>query len=1004
MMRASAHGLRVGVMLALVWTASVAAQEPAPAPPEAQRVVGVRIVTDSGEVLQENPPQIPVQPGSAYDSEAVRESLRQLYRSGRFADVRAEAADMPGGVRLDFVVRQNFFIDRVRVTGIQAPPSEGVALAALRLGLGQTFSDRVLEEAIERLRETLADEGLYQPQIEHELERLAPTHQINILVRVTPGPRARVGQLEVRNLTSFSDEELLRRSKLKPGQSVRSNRLERAAERVRKFLVRKGYLGARVGVRRGDHDAQADTVPMTLEVSAGARVQATVTGVKISSGDLRKLLPIYQEGAVDEDLLQEGRRNIRDFLERDGYFDAQVRYETGDGGGNSGDSSGNNGQQVINYVVERGPRSRLVGIGFEGNRYFSNELLRGQVGALPATLLSRGRFSRRLLRDDEDSLLGLYVANGFLAAKVSGELIQDYGGKGGDIFVRFQIEEGPQTLVSDLTITGNQWLSEDELLGVLTITACQPYSDFNASGDRDNVLATYFNEGFPGARFEYIAEDVEAAEALGKCPQARQGGDFRAVRLKYEITEGEQVTVEDVLLSGQEFTRTSVIEREVQIRPGEPLREGKVIETQRRLYNLGIFSRVAIAPQNPEGTDTSKTMVVQVEEAKRYTIAYGGGFEVQRLGSSKTDPANGEVRASPRALFEITRANFAGRAHTVGFKVRTSSLQSRALISYIAPNFFPKPGLNLLLTGFADRTRDVRTFTSTRYEATAQLEQRVSLSNSFLYRYSFRRVLVDPDSLRVSQDQIPLFSQPTKISSLGVTWIRERRDNPADATRGNFNTVDLSVAGRSLGSSASFFRFFAQNSTFHPVGRRGIVFARSTRFGFEEPLGETTPFNIPLPERFFAGGGNSLRGFALNQAGPRDAGTATDPGTGFPIGGLALLVFNQELRFPMRVPFVRADLGGAIFYDAGNVFTRANRITLRPTPSSPAELNFFSHTIGFGIRYATPIGPVRLDLGYLLNPANFCAPSATPDPRCPGGGGTSRVPRFQFFFNIGSIF
>jgi outer membrane protein assembly complex protein YaeT len=995
------------MMLALLCLCAsvLTAQEP-PATAEAPLLVGVRVVTESGEVLEENP-QIPLRRGARFDSEGVRESLRLLYRSGRYADLRAEILDVPGGVRLDFVVQPNFFIDRVRVTGIAEPPSEGVALASLRLGLGETFRENLVEEALGRLRETLAEEGLYQPQIAYDLERIAPAHRINILVRVTPGPRARVAGVEVRNLTAFPDKELLRQSKLKAGQSVRSARLERAADRVRRFLVKKGYLGARVTVRRGDYNAAANRVPIALEVSAGARVQAAVTGVKVSSGDLRKLLPIYQEGAVDEDLLQEGRRNIRDFLERDGYFDAQVRYEVSEDGRSGGDSAGNNGRQVITYIVDRGPRSRLVGIGFEGNRYFSGELLRGQVRALPATFYSRGRFSRRLLRDDEERVLGLYVANGFLEAKVSGELIQDYGNKGGDIFVRFHIEEGPQTLVAALRIAGNRYLSEDELLGIVTTTACQPYSDFNAAGDRDNVLATYFNEGFPEARFEYAAEDVaDAGEALRACPQAKQGGAFRAVRLRYEIAEGQQLTVENVLLSGPEFTRPGVIEREVQIHPGAPLREGDVIETQRRLYSLGIFSRVAIAPQNPDGTDTSKTVIVQVEEAKRYTIAYGGGFEVQRSGGSSTDPAGGQVRAAPRALFEITRANFAGRAHTLGFKARASSLQSRALLIYTAPNFFPKPALNLLLTGLADRTRDVRTFTSTRYEATAQLEQRPTPFTSFLYRYSFRRVLVDPDSLRVSEDQIPLFSQPTKISSLGVSWIRERRNNPADASQGNFNTVDISVAGRSLGSSASFFRFFLQNSSFHPVGRRGIVFARSTRFGFEEPLGDTTALSILLPERFFAGGGNSLRGFALNQAGPRDSGTGpTDPGTGFPIGGLALLVFNQELRFPMRIPFVRAELGGAFFYDGGNVYSRANRVNFRATPESPAELNYFSHTIGFGIRYATPIGPVRLDLGYLLNPAEFCAPTTgTPDPRCPNGGGTSRVPRFQFFFNIGSIF
>jgi outer membrane protein assembly factor BamA len=265
--------------------------------------------------------------------------------------------------------------------------------------------------------------------------------------------------------------------------------------------------------------------------------------------------------------------------------------------------------------------------------------------------------------------------------------------------------------------------------------------------------------------------------------------------------------------------------------------------------------------------------------------------------------------------------------------------------------------------------------------------------------------------LKVDPNQIPLFSQPTKISALGLTWIREHRDNPADASRGNFNTVDVSIAARRLGSSASFARFFAQSSSFHPLGR-GLVFARSTRIGIEEPLGETLPENIPLPERFFAGGGNSLRGLGLNQAGPRD------PITGFPIGGLAMLVFNQELRFPMRLPFIGGRVGGAIFYDAGGVFTRANRITLRSAPPEPdlsqpldqqVPLDYFSHTIGFGFRYGTPIGPVRLDLGYQLNPARFafCSAEGTVlNASCPMGqmAQASRLPRFQFFFNIGSIF
>jgi outer membrane protein assembly factor BamA len=403
-------------------------------------------------------------------------------------------------------------------------------------------------------------------------------------------------------------------------------------------------------------------------------------------------------------------------------------------------------------------------------------------------------------------------------------------------------------------------------------------------------------------------------------------GNAHRVRLTYHIVEGPPVQVARVLMGGYEHTRAGVIQREVQVKAGGPLREGEVLETQRRLYNLGVFSRVSIAPQNPAGTDPAKTVVVLMEEAKRYTLGYGFGFEVQRLGGAGASPVGGELRASPRGILEITKANLTRRADTLSFKVRASTLQGRALVSYTEPNFFSRPAFSLQLTGFADKSRDIRTFTSTRYEGSVQLAQRLSLVTSLLYRYSFRRVLAG--SLQISSDKIPLFSQPTRVSSVGVTWFRERRNNPADATRGDFTNVDLSIAGKPIGSSASFIRLVMQNSTFHPLGRR-FIFARSLRFGVQTPIGNTLSTEIPLPERFFAGGGNSLRGFGLNQAGPRD------PTTGFPIGGQAMLIFNQELRFPMRLPFVGTRLGGALFYDAGNVFRSVRRITLRPSVPPP---------------------------------------------------------------------
>jgi outer membrane protein assembly complex protein YaeT len=983
------RGLRMSKTLALAallasCAAAASAQEPAA--PEGQRVALVRIVTADGRVLAENPPDLPLQAGQSFRAEAVRESLRQLYRSGRYADVQAESSPRADGVQLDFVIRENEYINAVRVTGVASSQHENLALASVRLGLGEVFRQRDLEDALERLRQTLAEIGYYEARVAPELARNTLTRQTDIVFRIERGPRARFGEITVQRLDEGAANDLLRRSKLRPGQSVAQDRLERGAERLRKYLFDRGFLGARVTPRRGAYDAATQRVPLQLEVFAGPRVRVRVEGAKISQRQMRKLLPIYEEGAVDEDLLQEGRRDLRDYFETQGYFDARVSFTTQN-------SPADSAQEIV-YQVDLGRRWRLAGVTFEGNEAFDAQLLRSRLRILPAARLSPGRFSSRLLADDVDSIRDLYVANGFRDAEVRAERREDFRGRQGELLVHFRIREGQQVLVSNLELEGNHALSTEYLLAnAIDYGPGQAFSEMNMASDRNNVLTYYFNEGFPEARMEVFAEP--AAEPY-------------RINVKYRISEGSQVRVKKIFYSGEEFTRLSTIQREVQLVEGGPLRQGAVVESQRRLYNLGIFNRVQIAPQNPSGGDTEKAVVVLVEEAKRYTLAYGGGVEVQRLGSG-SDPAAGDVRVSPRGILELTRLNVGGRAHTLSFKGRASTLQGRALLSYTAPSLFALPRLSFQLTGFADKTSDVRTFTSTRYEGSVQFAHELLAppafwrGSSFLYRYVYRRVQVDAASLRVDPNAVPLFSQPTRISAFGATWVRERRrENPADPTFGDFNNLDVSVAPKGIGSQASFVRLFFQNSTFHPFGRN-LVFARSTRFGVQMTFGGTRDAEVPLPERFFAGGGNSLRGFGLNQAGPRDAVT------GFPLGGLAMLLFNNELRFPMRLPFTALRLGGAVFYDAGNVFDSVSRISLRSRPPSPSDINYFSHTLGFSVRYSTPIGPVRVDLGYALNPARFefCAASAPPNPlRCPAGQGitSARLPRFQIFFNIGSMF
>ena len=1047
--RLGALGVAVALSIALGVAgqalASARADRSAPAPLvgaqdeaalEGVPVAEIRVIDETGQAVPVPLPQLALQVGQPFHFTAERESLRQVYALGDFSDIQVTATPQSDGLHIAFVVQRNYYYNVIRIEGLKPPPTESVALAAMQLGLGQPYRENSLLDGVERLREVLRADGFYLPKIKWALEKRSDTRQLNVIVTVDPGPRAAIGDITVKNQTPYTARQLLGHSKIKPKQDLTSARLSHASQRLKKYLVGKGYLGASVVISPGAYDARTNRIPLAYTVRTGPRVRVAVTGARLHRHQLRTLLPIFAEGAVDEDLLQEGRRNIRDYFQRQGYFNAEVNYRI---------ENAQNNLRVIVYKVSRGQRFRLAGVAFTGNKYFSDSLLAGRLQIQTASFAFNGRFSQRLVREDADSIKGLYVSNGFREAKVEPQINDRYRHKKDNLFVTFHISEGVQTRVASLQIEGNHAIPTKSLMSVIGSTEGQPYSAEDVAGDRNNILALYFNEGFPNASFQ---EEVLPVAAVAQTESASNAGSKTVdgerkvsppahdrVRLIYHITEGPQVEVSRVLLTGYRYTKPGIIAKQVQIHAGGPLRERDVAETQRRLYNLGVFTRVQVAPQNPNGTDPDKTIVVDAREGQRYTVAYGFGFEVQQIGAScgstttsnnnvitTCDPNARQLEASPRGIFEISRANMFGRAQTLSFKVRASTLEYRSALSYTATNFLSNNELGLQLTGFAEKTQDISTFTSTRYEGALQLVHTLTPSSSLLYRFFYRRVEASNLNQTINPEEIPLLSQPTLVSGVGITYARDRRDNPGDPKRGTFNTADVSVASTKLGSGASFFRGFFQNSSFTPFGR-DFVFARSARFGIEEPLANTVegnaPFNpgqctgtvsipieqvIPLPERFFAGGGTSLRGFALNQAGPRD------PCSGFPIGGLAMIAFNQELRFPMHLPFIGNRLGGTVFYDGGNVYTDFNHINFnwkppvttvmfQQTPVEVTALNYFSHTVGFGLRYGTPVGPVRVDFGYQLNPAQYQFYNSTTQ-----SFQYLRLPHFAFSFNIGPVF
>jgi len=442
-----------------------------------------------------------------------------------------------------------------------------------------------------------------------------------------------------------------------------------------------------------------------------------------------------------------------------------------------------------------------------------------------------------------------------------------------------------------------------------------------------------------------------------------------------------------------------------------------MVDSQRRLYDLGLFNQVDMAVQNPDGQGPSKDVLFNLQEAKRWTFRYGGGFEFATGNIPTTNNPQGKTGVSPNGVLEVTRLNMFGRDQTLTMRARVGLLTRRALIGYDAPRLFHRERWRFNVTAFYDNTADVNTFTSERLDGTLQAEQKYNRATTLLYRLSYQRVSVDPNSLVIDPTLIPLYTKPVRLAIPSFTYVRDTRDNPIDSHKGSYNIADLGLATSALGSEANFGKVLVQNSTYYTFKKRW-VFARNTQIGILHPYGTnnflspppmgsklpTEATSVPLPELFFAGGSNSLRGFSINQAGPRDLQT------GFPIGGQGLFVNNLEIRTPpVALPYVGDNLGFVFFHDMGNVFDTANHIISgmvqirqpsiakcsAPTSKATCNFNYNPQAVGMGVRYKTPVGPVRLDVGYNLNPTRY--PIQKQDT-------VETLRHINFYFSIGQTF
>jgi outer membrane protein insertion porin family len=982
-------------------------------------------VPDRDHLLQ----MLPQKSGQPLDRDQVRESIRVLFATGRFADIQAEAAPSGSDVLLTFTTSLNFFIGAVAVEGAPSHPNSNQVVNASKLQLGELHTLAKLNSALQNIRQVMQENGYYRARVTAESTANAATQQINILFHITAGEPAHVGEVKLTGHSAFSQSQVQDIASMHPGDRVTAARITNSLQRLRKRFQKQQRVLAQVSIAEQRFNPVSNAVDYTYLIEPGPVVVVYAQGYHISRGVMKKEVPVYEENALDDDLLNEGRRNLLDYLQSRGHFDATVEVQK---------ETAPDALRVI-YRINPGPLHKLTVLEITGNKNFLDTAkLKSYMQVQAATrFVSNGRYSEALLKNDVSVLEALYRANGYSKVQIRTKVDDNYKGVENRLAVHVQIEEGPQMLVGTFQIVGNHSFPQSTFRDVETESG-QPYSEQKLASDRELILSYYFNHGFSNANLEITANPSP--------------GQPNREDVTYTVQEGEQFFVNQVMVAGLDHTRDFVVQREIQVAAGQPLSQQDLLNTQTKLYDLGIFSQVDTAVQNPGGSDSQKNVLVQVEEAKRWTFTYGGGLEFE-TGLPTGSNAQGATGVSPRVEFDITRLNVGGRDQSLIFQSHVGRLQQLGLISYEIPKLFNNDRLKLFYTIFYDDSHDVNTFISERLEGKIALRQQIGQlqtnhSTSITYRFDFRLVKAYDFASDFSPVEFSFLSLPARVGGPGFTFIRDKRDNPLESTKGQYFTLDGFAASNYVGSQADYARTLSQDSTYYAFGHPNhkFVFARSTTLGLEQVyhgtrvlppgacqisgLTNSCPSGIsviPLPEVFFAGGGNSHRGFGLNQAGPRD------PDSGFPVGGSALFVNSEELRFPqISLPYLGDGFGFAIFHDMGNVFTAGHDVLTgllrwhQPDPAQCLQTNpgliipacetyfnnsgydYTSHAVGLGLRYKTPIGPLRFDFGYNLNPTSYFQGVTFSTTGSTAGQAltfeTQRMRHFNLFFSIGQPF
>ena len=873
-----------------------------------------------------------VQPGRRLTEHTVRRSLSSLQATGLFSEIEiltrhdspapdANGLQQPPTVTVIVVLRARTWVSSVQLRG-NLRLEQRVLQRVIKQREASPLQQERVAESVTALQALYREKGFREAEVHARLRKDAAAKQVHVVFDLESGPRALVGPIRLEGEPGpFTSAEVLAATGLSLGSKYEGQKIEASVEKLRVWLARRSYLSAEIGMPKEAYDPAAHRMALTYSVDLGPRTEIEVTGATLSSLKRRGFLPFLEGATLDQLALDLQCQRIVDHLQRKGHFHATVTCRIEESAG----------EKPVHIEIEPGDVYRLDKLTFSGNTQLADDELRALIGTTPYRPLrpGSGRLVEQDLNEDVDNLRSYYLLNGFGDIEIETAIIED-----GDLLaLEIGIREGRRQRLVDFTFSGIELLDIDEVRADLPLRPGGPFHPVLVDESLDIIRALYEDQGFP---------------SMTLTPHLDWNDQNTLVDVHVTVEEGAQAIVDRLIVRGQRRTRTEVIQQFINLEEGEPLSRRRLLEIERDLYRLGIFSKVDVTQRPVAESSEKRDVVVRLEEGQRYRVAYG-------LSYHSDD--------GPGSLLSVSRTNVGGRGDRVQLELRGNENDSIFRLLYDQPRL---GRLKLPVTYSLFGQEELRqSFSVNNLGAQIAITKdlpSVRLRGVLEYRSvkitELTRAFNDLDPNDIERDD-----REVEIFSLIPILYVDRRDDPLDPQNGWSTALQLEYALPLGAAETNFFKFFWQQTHYRPLGLLGGL-AASWRFGAIEPLGSARQLDpmlpadlpsalIPVSERFFAGGRTSHRAYDRDQLGIFGQSVFTEGGEIIEAGGNGLAVFNLDYRFP-----ISGAVGGVFFFDYGNVWADWRDI----------QLSDFKPGAGLGIRYASPIGPIRLEIGWKLDP------------------------------------